>query len=165
MPVKTIEDLFIQELSDAYSMEKQTTRSLPKLARASADPELAQAFTDHLQETQGQVERIDQIVERTGLKLKRIKCVAMEGLIEEGNDLIDKIDKGPVLDAAMIGAAQKVEHYEIASYTTLALMARKLGHDEAVELLEASLAEEKACDGRLGELAQAAAIEEATQEG
>jgi ferritin-like metal-binding protein YciE len=163
MAVKTIRELFIHELSDTYSAEKQMTRSLPKMARAASDEQLAQAFRDHLEETRGQVERIDQIVELTGLKLKRIKCAAMEGLVEEGNDLIDEIDKGPVLDVALIGAAQKVEHYEIASYTTLVLLATKLGFMDAVPLLEASLAEEKATDEKLGTLGQAASIEEAVQ--
>ena len=163
MAVKTIKELFIHELSDTYSAEKQMTRSLPKMARAASDEQLAQAFRDHLEETRGQVERIDQIVEITGLKLKRIKCAAMEGLVEEGNDLIDEIDKGPVLDVALIGAAQKVEHYEIASYTTLVLLATKLGFMDAVPLLQASLAEEKATDEKLGTLGQAASIEEAVE--
>nr|WP_145548289.1 DUF892 family protein [Variovorax boronicumulans] len=163
MAVKTVQELFIHELSDTYSAEKQMTRSLPKMARAAADEQLAQAFRDHLEETRTQVERIDQIVELTGLKLKRIKCAAMEGLVEEGNDLIDEIDKGPVLDVALIGAAQKVEHYEIASYTTLVLLATKLGLTDAVPLLEASLAEEKATDEKLGTLGQASSIEEAVE--
>lgn len=163
MPVKTVLDLFVHELSDTYSAEKQMTRSLPKMARAASDPQLAQAFLDHLEETRGQVERIDQVVELTGVKLKRIKCVAMEGLIEEGKDLIDEVDKGPVLDVALIGAAQKVEHYEIAGYTALVTLATKLGFKDAVSLLKASLAEEKATDEKLGTLGQAVAIEEATE--
>ncbi|MBB1600823.1 ferritin-like domain-containing protein [Variovorax sp. UMC13] len=163
MAVKTIKELFIHELSDTYSAEKQMTRSLPKMARAASDEQLAQAFRDHLEETRAQVERIDRIVELTGLKLKRIKCAAMEGLVEEGNDLIDEIDKGPVLDVALIGAAQKVEHYEIAGYTTLVLLATKLGFKDALPLLEASLGEEKATDEKLGTLGQAASIEEAVE--
>jgi len=161
MTVKSVSDLFIHELSDTYSAEKQMTRSLPKMARAASDEALAAAFEAHLEETRGQVERIDQIVEVTGLKLKRIKCVAMEGLIEEGKDLIDEIDKGHVLDVALIGAAQKVEHYEIASYTALITLATKLGYTDAVPLLQASLAEEKATDEKLGVLGQAVAIEDA----
>ena len=163
MAVKTIKQLFIHELSDTYSAEKQMTRSLHKMERAASEEQLAQAFRDHLEETRTQVERIDQIVELTGLKLERVKCAAMEGLVEEGNDLIDEIDKGPVLDVALIGAAQKAEHYEIASYTTLILLATKLGLTDAVPLLEASLAEEKATDEKLGTLGQAASIEEAFQ--
>jgi ferritin-like metal-binding protein YciE len=161
MPHKTISDLFLHELSDAYSAEKQMTRSLPKMARAATDPQLREAFETHLEETQAQVQRIDQVVEVLETKLKRVKCQAMEGLIEEGKDLIELIDKGPVLDAALIGAAQKVEHYEIASYTTLCLLAEKLGHTQAVTLLKESLAEEQATDMKLSTLAQAMTIEEA----
>lgn len=163
MAVKTVADLFVHELSDTYSAEKQMTRSLPKMARAASDEQLAQAFRDHLEETRGQVERIDQIVQLTGIKLKRIKCAAMEGLVEEGNDLIDEVDKGPVLDVGLIGAAQKVEHYEIASYTTLVLLATKLGYTEAVPLLQASLAEEKATDEKLGTLGESMAIDDAVE--
>jgi ferritin-like metal-binding protein YciE len=163
MAVRTVADLFLHELSDTYSAEKQMTKSLPKMARAATDEALAQAFKDHLEETRAQVERIDQIVELTGLKLKRIKCAAMEGLVEEGNDLIDEIDKGPVLDVALIGAAQKVEHYEIASYTTLISLATKLGYAEAVPLLHASLAEEEATDTKLGTLGEAMAIDDAIE--
>lgn len=101
------------------------------------------------------------MAEQTGIKLKRIKCVAMEGLIEEGKDLIDEIDKGPVLDAALSGAAQKVEHYEIASYTALILMAQQLGLAEAEQLLGETPAEEKATDEKLGQLAAAAKVDEA----
>ncbi|KQR50125.1 ferritin-like domain-containing protein [Acidovorax sp. Leaf160] len=161
MAIKTVADLLLHELSDTYSAEKQMTKSLPRMARAANDIELAQAFLDHLEETRAQVERIDQVVELLGLKLKRIKCAAMEGLVEEGKDLIDGIEKGPVLDVALIGAAQKVEHYEIASYTTLITLASKLGYTAALPLLEASLAEEKATDEKLGLLGQAAAIENA----
>lgn len=161
MAVKTIEELFIHELSDTYSAEKQMTKSLPKMARAASDPQLAEAFERHLEETQGQVLRIDQVVELTGFKLKRIKCVAMEGLIEEGKDLIDEIDKGPVLDAALIGAAQKVEHYEIASYGALIVLAKQLGLTDAAALLQESLAEEQATDQKLGKLAAAAKVGEA----
>jgi ferritin-like metal-binding protein YciE len=161
MARKTIADLFIHELSDAYSAEKQMTRSLPKMAKAATAPQLVAAFERHLEETQGQVERIDRVAEVLELKLKRVKCQAMEGLVEEGKDLIELMEKGPVLDAALIGAAQKVEHYEIASYTTLCLLADKLGYKDAVGLLKASLAEEEATDQKLGVIAQAMTIEEA----
>lgn len=164
MKAKTVQDLFLHELSDTYNAEKQMTRSLPKMARASTAPDLAAAFEQHLEETRGQVERIDKIVELTGLKLKRLKCAAMEGLIEESQDLIDELDKGPLLDIALMGAAQKAEHYEIASYTTLVMLAGKLGLTEAATLLEETLAEEKATDEKLGLLAQAAAMEDAIEE-
>ncbi|WP_411851317.1 ferritin-like domain-containing protein [Stenotrophomonas sp. LGBM10] len=154
MTIKTAEDLFIHELSDIYSAEKQLTKALPRLARAVTAPELAAAFETHLEETLGQVDRIDQIVERLGIRLKRIKCAAMEGLIEEGKDAIDGIEKGPVRDAALIGGAQKVEHYEIASYGTIAALARQLGYKAALPLLLETLEEEKATDAKLTLLAQ-----------
>lgn len=161
MPIKTVNDLFIHELSDMYSAEKQMTKSLPKMARAAADPQLAAAFEAHLEETQGQIERIDKLVELAGLKLKRIKCAAMEGLIEEAKEVIEEVEKGPVLDAALIGAAQKAEHYEIASYTTLIVLATKLGLQDAQKLLSESLAEEKATDEKLSTLAEASKLDQA----
>ncbi|WP_433693159.1 ferritin-like domain-containing protein [Herbaspirillum seropedicae] len=153
MTVKTLTDLFIHSLSDVYSAEKQLTRALPRLARAATLPELRQAFEQHLEETQGQIERIDRLVEGSELRLKRIKCVAMEGLVEEGREEIDEIEKGAVLDAALIGAAQKVEHYEIAAYGTLCALARQLGLDDAARLLDETLQEEKATDEKLSALA------------
>ncbi|MFY2843925.1 ferritin-like domain-containing protein [Achromobacter ruhlandii] len=153
MTQKTLQDLFIHELSDIYSAEKQLTRALPKMARAASEAKLAEAFTAHLEETRGQVERIDKIVEATGLRLKRVKCAAMEGLVEEGRDVIEEVEKGPVLDAALIASAQKVEHYEIASYGTLCTFAKQLGHGDALVLLKETLAEEKAADEKLNTLA------------
>ncbi|MDQ0571115.1 ferritin-like metal-binding protein YciE [Variovorax paradoxus] len=161
MPIKSLSDLFVHELSDTYSAEKQMTRSLSKLARAATDEGLASAFETHLEETRGQVERIEEIAELLQIKIKRIKCDGMAGLVEEGDSLIDEIEKGPVLDAALIGAARKVEHYEIAGYNSLCTLAKQLGHTEAVALLEASLAEETATDGKLSALAEAHAMEEA----
>ncbi|TDV62623.1 ferritin-like domain-containing protein [Pseudomonas sp. LP_7_YM] len=158
----TIEDLFIHELSDVYSAEKQITKALPRLARASTNPTLAEAFKSHLEETQGQIERIDQIVEITGFKLKRMKCVAMEGLVEESKELLDEIEKGEVLDAALIGACQKVEHYEIASYGTLIAMAKHLGKDDVAALLTATLAEEKGADEKLSAIAEQGGNQAAT---
>lgn len=151
---QTIEDLFIHELSDIYSAEKQLTKALPRLARASTDPDLAAAFDAHLEETQGQIERIDQVVEVLGIKLKRIKCAAMEGLVEEGKEVIEEVEEGPVRDAALIAGAQEVEHYEIASYGTLCAIARQLGYEDAVKLLKATLDEEKATDEKLTLLAE-----------
>ncbi len=128
MQIKTAQDLFVHLLSDTYSAEKQLTRALPKLARAASDEKLAAAFRAHLEETRGQIERIDQVVESVPeLKLRRIKCVAMEGLIEEGQEVIDEIEQGPVRDAGLIAAAQKVEHYEIAAYGTLCTLAETVG--------------------------------------
>jgi len=146
---KTLKDLFIHSLSDMYSGEKQLTRALGKLARAADNQSLSEAFQTHLQETHGQIERIDKVVEACGIRLQRIKCVAMEGLIEEANELIEEMEKGPVLDAGLIGAAQKVEHYEIASYGTLCALGKQLEHTDAVQLLKETLDEEKATDQKL----------------
>lgn len=159
---KSVEDLFIHELSDVYSAEKQITKALPRLARASTNPLLAEAFLSHLEETQGQIERIDQLVEMAGLKLKRMKCVAMEGLIEESKELLDEIEKGAVLDAALIGAAQKVEHYEIAAYGTLIAMAKHLRMKEAAQLLADTLVEEKSADEKLSAIAEEGGNQAAT---
>lgn len=155
MAVKTLEDLFIHELSDMYSAEKQMSKALPRLARNSESPELKAAFETHLEETLGQIERIDQLVEKLGLKLKRIKCAAMEGLVEEAKEVIEEVEAGPVRDAALIGGAQKSEHYEIASYGTLIVLATQLGYRDAVPLLEANLKEERATDEKLAILARA----------
>jgi len=163
MPIKTVQELFVHELSDTYSAEKQMTRSLPKMAKNATDPELAAAFEAHLEETRGQVARIEELAEAAGLKLKRIKCEGMAGLIEEATSMMDQVQEGPVLDAALIGAAQKAEHYEIASYTSLILMAKKLGLAQAVPLLQATLKEEEATDQKLSVLAEAQQIEQAQQ--
>ena len=151
--IKSLEDAFIHALSDIYSAEKQLTKALPKMAKAASNAQLSDGFTTHLEETRGQIERIDQIVELTGVKLQRIKCLAMEGLVEEGQETIDEIDKGPVRDAMLIVAGQKVEHYEIASYGALVTIAKSLGHNDAAKLLAETLAEEKATDEKLNGLA------------
>lgn len=162
MPVKTLEDLFVHSLSDIYSAEKQLTKALPRLARSSTNPDLIKAFETHLEETQGQIERIDEVVDSLGLKLKRMKCAAMEGLIEEGKEVIEAVPAGPLRDAALIGGAQKVEHYEIACYGTLCALGKQLGYDDAVRLLAQTLEEEKTTDRKLTMLAeQGGANEEA----
>jgi len=151
--ITSLEDAFIHELSDIYSAEKQLTKALPKLAKASSNSDLAAGFTSHCEETQGQIERIDQIVEGLGIKLKRVKCLAMEGLVAEGGETIDEIEKGAVRDAVLIVGAQKVEHYEIAAYGGLITIAQALGYDDAVQLLKETLAEEKGADEKLNKVA------------
>ncbi|EKS71480.1 MULTISPECIES: ferritin-like domain-containing protein [Caballeronia] len=165
MASKTLQDLFIHALSDVYSAEKQLTRALPKLARATTNGQLKQAFETHLEETNGQIERIDQVVELFGVKLKRIKCAAMEGLVEEAQDEIETFEQGPIRDAALIAAAQKVEHYEIATYGTLATLAKQLGNEDAMKLLLDTLQEEKATDEKLTQLAKTQLAEEVQQKG
>lgn len=163
MAVKSFEDLFVHELSDIYSAEKQLTRALPKLARASTEPQLAKTFESHLEETNGQVERIDKIVEMLDLRLKRIKCAAMEGLVEEGKEVIESVEEGPLRDAGLIAAAQKVEHYEIASYGTLAALAKELGYNDALPLILDTLKEEKSADEKLSKLAEQRANKQAAE--
>ncbi|MFH8135455.1 ferritin-like domain-containing protein [Pantoea osteomyelitidis] len=154
MTVKTLKDLFIHDLSDVYSAEKQITRALPKMARAASDENLVAAFQQHLEETQGQIERLDELIEKTeGIKLKRMKCHALEGLVEEAQEIIDSVEKGEVRDQGLIGAAQKVEHYEIATYGTLHALALKLGLNDAAKLLEETLNEEKNTDVKLTQVA------------
>ncbi|QCO68383.1 ferritin-like domain-containing protein [Luteimonas yindakuii] len=163
MAIKTIEDLFIHELSDTYSAEKQMTKSLPRLAKAATDEGLVAAFEAHLTETEAQVERLEQVAEVLGVKLKRIKCEAMEGLVEEAKDTIESIEAGPLRDAALIGGAQKAEHYEIAAYGTLCAMAKSLGYKDALPLLLETLEEEKATDEKLTILAEQGGNQRAAQ--
>ena len=153
MKITTLEEAFIHGLSDVYSAEKQLVKALPKNAKASTNPKLVAGFEQHLEETIGQVERIDQIVEETGIKLQRMKCAAMEGLVEEAKETIEEIEKGAVRDAMLIVAGQKVEHYEIAAYGSLVAMAEKLGFTKAAKLLNQTLEEEKATDLKLNKLA------------
>lgn len=155
MPIKTLHDLFVHELSDVHSAERQMAKALPRLARASDNSDLVAAFQMHLEETTAQIERLDQVVELLDIRLKRIKCAAMEGLVEESKEVIDSIEKGSLRDAALIGGAQKVEHYEIASYGTLCALARQLGYEDAGKLLLQTLEEEKATDEKLTVLAEA----------
>ena len=155
MKVKTLLDLFIHDLSDVYSAEKQITRALPKLIRAATDEKLKAAFQQHLDETQGQIERLDQVIDaHDELRLLRMKCHALEGLVEEAQELIEATEAGPVRDAGLIGAAQKVEHYEIATYGTLIALAIKLQLGEAANLLAATLEEEKSTDKKLTSIAE-----------
>jgi ferritin-like metal-binding protein YciE len=154
MARKTIEDLFIHDLSDIYSAEKQLTRALAKLSRVATDEPLSKAFETHMHETEGQIERIDKVVEICGFRLRRVKCVAMEGLIEEAQELVDEIEKGAVLDAGLIGAAQKVEHYEMSSYITARNLAQQLHMTPIVQLLQTSLGEEENADQLLNQIAR-----------
>jgi ferritin-like metal-binding protein YciE len=147
--IRATQELFIHELSDIYSAEKQLTKALPSLARASSAPALREAFETHLEETHGQVERIDQVVEHLGIRLMRIKCGAMEALIEEGEAVVDEIEEGALRDVALIGGGRKVEHYEIASYGMLIALAEHLGYKDAMCLLQRTLDEERAADEKL----------------
>jgi ferritin-like metal-binding protein YciE len=154
MKIDTLEALFINELADMYNGEQQITKALPKMAEKATDPRLAEGFETHLKETQGQIERIERIVALLDIKLENEKCEAMEGLLKEGDQMMKTVEQGPLLDAAMITAAQKVEHYEIAAYGSLCALAEEMGWDEVVTILHDTLDEEKATDGKLQQLAE-----------
>ena len=153
MPVKSVQDLFVEELRDIYHAERQITKALPRMAKAAASPELKQAFEDHLEQTRGQIERLDQVFEQLDLPKRGKKCEAMEGLLEEARSSMEEIEDQGVLDVGMIINAQKVEHYEIAGYGSLVALAKQLGHGEAAALLAETLAEEKEADQKLGQVA------------
>jgi len=153
-------DLLIHELRDLYSAENQIIKALPKMAKAASSEELRQAFEEHLEQTKGQVERLDQIFESLEVSSRGPKCKAMEGLIEEGKELLEEKDVDEaVLDAALIAAAQRVEHYEIAGYGCARTFARLLGQEEAADLLQTTLDEEADTDKRLTDIAESINVE------
>ena len=154
MKLETLGKLFEDQLKDVYSAETQLTKALPKMAKAASTPALKDAFTAHLEETKGQKERLDQIGEMLGIKMTGKKCKAMEGLIEEGKEVLDAEGPGPVLDAALIASAQRIEHYEIAAYGTIRTLAEHLGHKKAVELLDKTAQEEGDADKKLTSIAE-----------
>lgn len=149
MSVSSMEELFLDELKDLYSAEKQITKALPKLAKAASSPDLRKAFESHLEETKGHVERLEKAFEILGKPTRGKMCHGMEGVLEEGSEVLEDTEKGDVRDAALISAAQRVEHYEIAAYGSVCEYANLLGQDEIAELLEETLAEEKAADEKL----------------
>lgn len=149
MNVETIDDLLVEELKDLYSAEKQITKALPKMAKAASSEDLRRAFESHLEETNGHVERLEKIFERLGKSAGGKTCEGMKGLLSEGSELIGEIKKGEVLDAGLISAAQRVEHYEMAGYGSVRSLAELLGKAQVVELLQATLDEEEAADKKL----------------
>lgn len=154
MKLNTLEDLFIHELKDLYSAETQLIKALPKMAKAASNDELQTAFEEHLMQTENHVRRLQRIAEECEIKLTGITCKAMQGLIEEGAELISEDAEEHVRDAGLIGAAQRVEHYEIAAYGTARALATCLGYDNAAQLLGQTLGEEKAADLLLTKLAE-----------
>lgn len=154
MKLKSLADLFQHELKDLYSAENQLLKALPKMSKAATHEELKAAFDEHLGQTKEQVNRLQQIAKDLDFALTGHKCKAMEGLVEEGAELIDEDADDAVRDAGLIGAAQRVEHYEIAGYGTARALAQLLGYEDAVELLEETLNEEKETDEKLTELAE-----------
>ena len=153
MAIKTMRDLLIDELRDIYHAEKQLTRALPKLARAASNEQLKEAFTQHLEETRGQIERLEQVFELLDTRTRGKPCHAMEGLIEEAKEIMEMGLAPELQDVALIAAAQKVEHYEIAGYGTLHALAQSAGLNEVAQLLEQTLNEEKKTDQLLNDLA------------
>ena len=155
MSVTNIEELLLSELKDLYSAEKQITKALPKLVKAATSPELKDAFQSHLEETENQIGRLEQIAEQMGKKLTGKTCEGMKGVLEEGTEVVEETEKGTsVRDAGLITAAQRVEHYEMAGYGGVIAYAKLLGLNDAVSLLQETLEEEKAADQKLTKLSQ-----------
>ena len=153
MKMESLKELFVEELHDLYSAETQITKALPKMAKAATSPALKDAFESHLEETREQIKRLDQIFESLGESSKGKTCEGMKGLLKEGDELMKEDADPEVLDAGLIAAAQRVEHYEMAGYGTVRTYAELLGEDDAVTLLEATLKEEKAADSKLSKVA------------
>jgi ferritin-like metal-binding protein YciE len=170
MALETLRDLFLNELRDMYHAEKQLVRALPRMAKAADSEELRQAFQKHLGETEGQVKRLEGVFQSLGETARGKRCQGMEGIVEEGKEILEEEGQEPVIDAALIASAQKVEHYEIASYGCLITYADLLGEREASRLLKQNLAEEEATDKALSQLAErsinqaAAAVRAGTEE-
>jgi ferritin-like metal-binding protein YciE len=154
MSLTSLHDLYVDELKDLYNAENQLVKALPRMAKAANHPDLKAGFEEHLEETRTQVERLEQIFEALDLRPKGKKCEAMEGLIEEAKSIMEEDADPSVMDAALIAAAQKVEHYEIAGYGCVRTYARMLGYEEAERLLQETLDEEAETDKKLTELAE-----------
>jgi len=149
-----LRELYIEELKDIYNAENQLVKALPKMAKAASSDELRQGFEEHLEQTKGHVQRLEKIFQSLGENPKGKKCKGMEGLVEEGSEVMQEDFEGALMDAALIGAAQRVEHYEIAAYGTVCAFAEQLGETEQNSLLNETLEEEKETDEKLTDLAQ-----------
>lgn len=158
-----LQKLFEDELKDIYWAEKALTKAIPKMIKHATSEDLINALETHLHETENQVTRAEKVFSTLGMEPKAKKCEAMAGLIKEAEEIMEECEEGVMRDAGIISAAQKVEHYEIATYGTLRQFAETLGFDEAVSLLEATLEEEKAADGKLSEVAEGAINIEAAE--
>jgi len=154
MKIKNLEDLFRLELHDIYDAEQRLLKALPKMAAAATSPDLARAFEEHVIQTKGQADRLERIFQQLDEKTKRHTCDAMKGLVAEAEEIIEASGDESSRDAGLIAAAQKVEHYEIASYGTLVTWAQQLGHHEVAGLLRETLNEEKTTDEKLTQLAE-----------
>jgi ferritin-like metal-binding protein YciE len=165
MKLTSLEDLLHHELKDLFSAENQLVKALPKMAKAATNEKLKAGFEEHLEQTKGHVERLEQIAGILGKKLTGHKCKAMEGLVEEGAEMIGEDAEASIRDAGLIGAAQRVEHYEIAGYGTARSLASTLGHEDIADLLGQTLEEEKETDAKLTKLAKSAVVPEAEHAG
>jgi ferritin-like metal-binding protein YciE len=163
MRLDSLHDLYVTELKDIYNAEKLLLKALPKMAKAASSADLRAAFEEHLEVTRGQVERLEEVFEGMDMAPRGKKCRAMEGLIEEGKEMMEEEAEPAVMDAALICAAQKVEHYEIAAYGCLRTYARELGYDDAAELLQKTLDEEGEADKKLTQLAEGSINTEAEE--
>jgi len=150
----TLHDAFITELRDTYDAERQLTKALGKLAKAATSPDLREAFETHLEETQGQIERLEQVFESLDERVRGKHCDGIAGIIDEGKSIMDEDFDDTTMDACLIAAAQRAEHYEMAAYGTLIAWAKAMGHKQAQSLLQETLAEEKAADEKLSGLAE-----------
>ena len=151
--LNNLQDVYIDSLRDIYNAETQLVKALPRISKSVTNDELRAAFDNHLKETEGHVERIEQVFEMLGMKVRGKKCAAMEGILEEARELISMDINENAFDAAIIGGAQKVEHYEIAAYGTLKTWAEQLGFDDQADLLDQTLSEEKAANDKLTQIA------------
>ena len=152
--IKSLDDLFVHTLRDIYYAEKQITKALPEMIEKATDPQLKQGFQKHLKETEGHIKRLEDVFELHGVKAKAVNCPAIDGIIKETNEIAGDIDDKQVLDAALIAAAQAVEHYEITRYGTLVAWATQLGRSDCASLLQKNLDEEKAADQKLTAIAE-----------
>jgi len=153
-PIKTLDDLFVHTLQDIYFAEQQITKTLPKMIEKVTDPQLKQGFQTHLTETKNQIKRLEQVFQMHGEPAKAVKCPAIEGIIDEAQEIMGDASDTEVLDAAALAAAQAVEHYEIARYGTLIAWARQLGRNDCATILQQTLEEEKATDRKLTQIAE-----------
>jgi ferritin-like metal-binding protein YciE len=154
MALKSLYDLMVEELKDLYNAEKQLTKALPKMAKNASNEKLKRAFEDHLKETENQITRLEKVFKELDMAAKGKKCVAMEGIINEGKEIMEEDIDENVLDAALIAAAQKVEHYEIASYGTVRTYAQELGYSKIADLLQETLDEESSANEKLTGIAE-----------
>ena len=152
--IETLEQLYIHQLEDVYYAEQQITKALPKMIDKATNPQLRQGFETHLRETEGQIARLRKVFEIEGMQPKGVTCPAIDGIIKEANEVAGEVADKAVLDAALIAAAQAVEHYEMARYGTLVAWATQLGKTECAALFDETLAEEKATDEKLTQLAE-----------